>query len=88
MLDEYRQRFRAFYTHWQRERYLHLSGRKVQPETAFLFRENSDLFTESALAELRAKYEGTAEYRETERSAIQRLVASLSTVSWRCKHWN
>jgi hypothetical protein len=79
MLDEYRQRFRTFHTHWQREQYLQLAGRKEQAETGYLYRENSDLFTVTALAELKAKYADTAAYRETERAAIQRLIAFAST---------
>ena len=75
MLDEYRQRFRAFHTHWQREQYLHLTGRKSQSETSYLFRENSDLFSSTKLAELRTRYDETAEYRSTERAALQRLMA-------------
>lgn len=75
MLDEYRQRFRAFHTHWQREQFLHLTGRKTPSETTFLLRENSDLFTASKLAELQTQHDETAEYRKTERLAIQRLLA-------------
>jgi hypothetical protein len=78
MLDEYRQRFRAFHTHWQREQFLSLAGRKEQADINYLYRENSDLFTATALAELRAKYDDTAAYRETERAAIQRLIAFAS----------
>jgi hypothetical protein len=75
MLDEYRQRFRAFHTQWQREQYLFLSGRKEADESAWLYREHSDLFSSSSIAELRTKYEETAAYRETERIAIQRLIS-------------
>lgn len=79
MLDEYRQRFRAFHTHWQREQYLARSGRKARAELAHLAQENSDLFTTSVLAELQAKHAEVAAYRETERQAIQRLLAFART---------
>ncbi len=75
MLDEYRQRFRDFHTQWQREQYLFLAGRKEADESHWLYREHSDLFSSSTIAELRVKYEETAAYRETERAAIQRLIA-------------
>ncbi len=75
MLDEYRQRFRAFHTHWQREQYLFRAGRKALFESAYLVHENSDLFTTSVLAELQAKHDEVAAYRATERDAIQRLLA-------------
>lgn len=75
MLDEYRQRFRAFHTHWQREQYLFRSGRKTRAESAYLYHENSDLFTNSVLAELQGKYDEVAAYRVTERQAIQRLLS-------------
>ena len=75
MLDEYRQRFRTFHTHWQREQYLVRSGRKPHAELSYLAQENSDLFTTSVLAELQAKHDDVAAYRETERQAIQRLIA-------------
>jgi hypothetical protein len=73
MLDEYRQLFRAFHTHWQREQYLVRAGLKARAELAYFARENSDLFTNSVLAELQAKHDETAAYRVTERQAIQRL---------------
>jgi hypothetical protein len=75
MLDEYRQRFRDFHTQWQRERFLFLAGRKEADDRPKLYSEHSDLFSASTIAELRAKYEETAAYRETERAAIQRLIA-------------
>lgn len=75
MLDEYRQRFRAFHTHWQRERYLFRSGHKTRAESAYLYHENSDLFTNSVLAELQAKHDEVAAYRVSERRAIQRLLS-------------
>lgn len=74
MLDEYRQRFRTFHTHWQREQYLARSGRKARAELAYLTQENSDLFTNSVLTELQAKHDEVVAYRETERQAIQRLI--------------
>lgn len=74
MLDEYRQRFRAFHTHWQREQYLFRAGRKTPAEWTYLYHENSDLFSNSVLVELQAKHDEVASYRTTERQAIQRLI--------------
>ncbi|MBI1763253.1 MAG: hypothetical protein HYR56_17655 [Acidobacteria bacterium] len=75
MLDEYRQRFRAFHTHWQREQFLFRAGRKTRAEWVHLYQENSDLFSTSALAELQAQHAEVAAYRVTERQAIERLLA-------------
>ncbi len=75
MLEEYRQRFRDFHTHWQREQYLFRAGRKARLESAHLIHENSDLFANSVLAELTARHAEVAAYRATERDAIQRLLA-------------
>ena len=75
MLAEYRQRFSDFNTELVREEYLFRAGRKENYETAHIFSEYSDLFKRAAVEELRAALAATAEYRETEREAIKRLIA-------------
>lgn len=75
MLSEYRQRFSTYYTELNRADYLFRSGRRESRELAQIFSEYSDLFQLSTVAELRAALQETAEYRETERKSIQRLIA-------------
>jgi hypothetical protein len=75
MLSEYRQRFSDFQTSLHREDYLFCSGRKPRRETAHVRSEFSDLFTLSAISDLRAKLEATSEYLETERTSLRRLIA-------------
>jgi hypothetical protein len=79
MLSEYRQRFSEIHTALQRAGYLFRSGRQQQPNTAQVWSEFSDLFQPSAIAELRAKLTATAEYRTTERTSIERLLAFALT---------
>jgi len=78
MLSEYRQRFSDFQTSLHREDYLFRSGRKPRRETAHVRSEYSDLFTLSAISDLRAKLEATSEYLETERNSVKRLIAFAS----------
>jgi hypothetical protein len=75
MLSEYRQRFSDFQTSLHREDYLFRSGRKPRREAAHVRSEYSDLFTLSAISELRAKLEEISEYLETERTSVKRLIA-------------
>src|SRR5689334_1517141 len=75
MLSEYRQRFGQFHSDLFREDYLFRSGRKTALESAHIFSEYGDLFRLSAIEELRAKLNETAEYRETEVRSIRRLIA-------------
>lgn len=74
-LTEYRRRFREFQTELHRDAYLFASGQKERRETDYLYSEYSDLFSPAARAELQKEYEETAAYRETERAAIQLLLA-------------
>lgn len=78
MLTEYRQRFSDFHTELGREEYLFRAGHKTQFEKARILSDYSDLFARARVAELRAILEATATYRETERSAIQLLIAFAS----------
>ena len=75
MLSEYRQRFSDFQTSLHREDYLFRSGRKPRRETAHVRSEYSDLFTLSAISDLRATLEETSEYLETERTSVRQLIA-------------
>jgi hypothetical protein len=75
MLSEYRQRFGDYHTELNLEHYLFRSGRKDRKETAQIVSEYSDLFALSAVGDLRAALEGTADYRETEQTSIKRLIA-------------
>mgnify|MGYP000004545710 CR=1 FL=1 len=75
MLNDYRQRFGEFQTAIHREEYLFRSGRKAACDKHYFYREYSDLFQLSALAELRTRLAETSAYRETERQSIQRLIA-------------
>jgi hypothetical protein len=76
LLDEYRERFAEFSAALNREEYLYRSGRKAVGATARVEADSSDLFTRAAADELRAAYETTESYRETEREAIKLLIAS------------
>jgi hypothetical protein len=75
MLSEYRQRFGDFYAEFHREEYLFRSGRKRTREIAQISGEYSDLFTSSAIADLRAALQDISEQRETERTSVNRLIA-------------
>lgn len=75
MLTEYRQRFSQFQSELAREEYLFFSGQKAQPDTAHLWSENSDLMTPAVIAELRQALADISESRETDRAAVQRLIA-------------
>jgi hypothetical protein len=75
MLSEYRQRYSTYHSEINREDYLYRSGRKERRETAHITREYSDLFTLSVAQELGQLLEGVAQYRETERASIKRLIA-------------
>jgi hypothetical protein len=79
LLDEYRQRFGDFNADLRREEYLFFSGRKEINEAAHVRAEYSDLFTPAAVGELRAAYDATESYRETERAAIKLLIAAAET---------
>lgn len=75
MLSEYRQRFGQFHTDLHREEYLFCSGRKLSFDAAHFFSEFRELFRLSTIGELRVKLEETSEYRETERTSINRLIS-------------
>lgn len=75
LLDEYRQRFSEFSVELNRDDYLYLSGRTDERDAARIYSDFSDLFTRSVIDELRAAYEATESYRETERAAIRLLIA-------------
>jgi hypothetical protein len=79
MLSEYRQRYGTYHSEINREEYLYRSGRKEKRETAQIKGEYSDLFTLSVAQELGRLLEGVAEYRETERASIKRLIAFART---------
>jgi hypothetical protein len=79
MLSEYRQRYGTYHSDINREEYLYRSGRKEKRETAQIKGEYSDLFTLSVAQELGRLLEGVAEYRETERASIKRLIAFART---------
>jgi hypothetical protein len=79
MLSEYRQRYSTYHSEINREEYLYRSGRKERRETAHITGEYSDLFTLSAAQELGQLLAGVAEYRETERASIKRLIAFART---------
>jgi hypothetical protein len=79
MLSEYRQRYGTYHSDINREEYLYRSGRKEKRETAHITGEYSDLFTLSVAQELGQLLEGVAEYRETERASIKRLIAFART---------
>jgi hypothetical protein len=76
LLDEYRERFAEFSAALNREKYLYRSGRKAACEAARIEADFSDLFTRAAADELRAAFEATDGYRETEREAIKLLIAA------------
>jgi hypothetical protein len=76
LLDEYRQRFGDFNAALNREKYLYRSGRRADCEAARVDADFSDLFTRAAVDELRAAYEATESYRETERDAVKLLIAA------------
>lgn len=75
MLTEYRQRFSQFQSELAREECRFFSGQNAQPDTAHLWSENSDLMTPTVIAELRQALADLSESRETERAAVQRLIA-------------
>src|SRR5262245_1903635 len=75
MLSEYRQRFCTYHSEVNREAYLYRSGRKQNRESAQIICEYSDLFSISAIKELRGILKDVADYRETERASIKRLIA-------------
>src|SRR5262249_44733695 len=75
MLSEYRQRFGDLHTELHREDYLFRSGRTRNRETTHVRGEYSDLFTPSAVADLRAKLKEISEQRETEKTSVRRLIA-------------
>ncbi len=75
MLSEYRQRFSDFHTLFHREDFLFRTGSKETRETAHIRSEYSDLFSPSALSDLRAELRETSERRETERTSVKRLLA-------------
>jgi hypothetical protein len=77
-LTDYRQRFRAFHHHRQQADYLFFSGQKETREVSFFAAEFSDLFLLSALASLRQELADLPSYRETERAALQLLLAQAS----------
>jgi hypothetical protein len=79
MLSEYRQRYGTYHSEINREEYLYRSGRKEKRETAHITGEYSDLFTLSVVQDLGRLLEGVAEYRETERASIKRLIAFART---------
>lgn len=75
MLSEYRERFGSYHSEMNREDFLYRSGRKEKCETALIRSEYSDLFTISAVRELKESLKDLADYRETERAGIKRLIA-------------
>jgi len=74
-LSEYRQRFIGYQAEMREDQYACLTGRGKVSDREYILSEYSDLFELSRLAELGREYDQTAEYRETERSGIQRLRA-------------
>lgn len=76
-LDEYRQRFRDYTAARASAELRRDDGRAGDggPEADEILRENSDLFTREAIAELRAALEEKSPGWETERTAIGRLAA-------------
>jgi hypothetical protein len=79
MQSEYRQRYGEYHSDINREEYLYRSGRKEKLETAQITGEYSDLFRLSAIKELEELLKGVAEYRETERASIKRLISFAVT---------
>ncbi|MBO0722507.1 MAG: hypothetical protein J2P41_16910, partial [Blastocatellia bacterium] len=75
MLSEYRQRFGAYHTEVNREDYLFRTGRKKNRETRQITGEYSDLFENSVVKELGRLLKEVADYRETERESIKRLIS-------------
>src|SRR5262245_41347023 len=75
MLSEYRQRFCTYHSEVNREDYLYRSGRKQSRESAQIICEYSDLFSISVIKELGGILKDVADYRETERASIKRLIA-------------
>src|SRR5262245_15267299 len=75
MLSDYRQRFCTYHSELNHEDYLYRSGYKGNRESAEIIREYSDLFSISVLKELRGILNDVADYRETERASIKRLIA-------------
>lgn len=77
-LIEYRERLREYYSALHRETYLFDSGKKNQLETRFYAADYSDLFSATVRNELQKELTETAAFRETERAAIQLLIANAT----------
>lgn len=75
MLSDYRQRFGEYHSEFHREDFLFRSGRQTSRDLAHIHSEFSDLSRLSVVEELRAQLSEVSEYRKTERTAIQRLIA-------------
>jgi hypothetical protein len=75
MLTEYRQRYRHLQSALKREEFLFRTGRKSFPETAHFLAENSDLFSQTTIAELQKIHDDISENRETDRESLRLLIA-------------
>lgn len=74
-LTEYRHRLQSFHTELYRDAYQFHSGQQEAREINHLRSEYSDLWSATACAELQRELDELAAYRETERAALQRLLA-------------
>lgn len=75
MQEIYTSDFVAFHSALTREYYLYLSGLKGGLELSWIYERYNDLFTKDAIAKLQSRLDETSEHFETERSALQRLMA-------------
>jgi hypothetical protein len=75
MLEEYRRDYTDFHRAVMSEYYLFLSGQKMSLEVARIYDRYGDLFTPETITRLKQTLDGTPPHFETERAAIERLLA-------------
>ena len=75
MLSEYRKRFSDYHSQLNLEEYLFRTGSKSQNDKSHISGENTDLLSRQSIDGLRTAFEETAEFLETERNGIRKLLA-------------